>query len=460
LIDQFGKSAVVLLGLAVVAVGFRSLFPPRHHVGGTSDARPLVVWTFDRGSAESFPDRSDGRVVDVRPVPVRLLDVRLMAQALSRSGSSSPVDVVETEIGSTGKYLTSAGHRAFLPLDELLESAPWFRAIPESRRAVWRDPTGRQLLVPRDLHPVLLAYRADLFAEVGLDPAQAQTWDELIELCRQYESARLDRGQAGFRSIELPPAGAGVLLLILQQRQIALISPSGRPDLSDPRLLQTLLDYASWVSLAGTPPARTIELTAADLTAGRVAMLPVADWRIGQLKRFAPDLAGKLRLRPLPSYLRTESNAPTASWGGTGIGIPAMAPDPSASWRLIDSLFRDTEAAVTRYERTQILPVSPQHWTDPRITAADPYFGGQAAGRLLAAVAAELPPQRLSPLYPAVQMELNALTASVVRAYRTSGRAEAEAVATRGLAAAGERLTRRYESTAETGVPASPGRLP
>ena len=454
-IDAFGKSSRVLLVVAAVGAVFLFL------TGKPAGSGALVVWTFDRASADSFPAEVDGRSVEVRRVPVRLLDVRVMALSMAAAGrekgsggggvgiQGGTVDLVETEMGSVGKYFLSpsVAEGAWVGLGERLAAAPWARSLPESRLAVWRDTTGVQRLLPRDIHPTTLTYQPELFAEVGLDATVARTWGELAELCGAYERARAELGQASHRAIEWPRANASVVLLILQQRGVELISAGGRPDLSDPRIAETLAAYAGWVGRAGVPPARSVELTAGDLIAGRLAMLPTADWRAGLIERAAPELSGKLRMRPLPVFSLTENNAPTATWGGTGIGIPASARDPEASWRLLELLYTDNSAAVDRYLATRVLPVLPETWGDPRLTASEPFYGGQAVGRLLAALAGALPPaaaRRVSPLYPTVQMELNGVTSAVVSGHAEGDPGATRAFAERLLAAAQVRLDARW----------------
>lgn len=470
--SQLGPSGYVLVAAALLGAGVLAA-TNRAEVGGK-----LVVWTFDRSSAESFPVEVDGVAVDVRRVPVRLLDVRMTALSLSGTKGTSPADVVETEISSVGKYFRGAGIEsdavgvdadvnAWLPLDKYLGAADnaadhsadhtaghlgsgavpaWWRDIPESRRALWRDPQGRQRLLPRDLHPTTLTYLPELFSEVGLDPTEPRTWAELAELGRRYDQLRKDLGQTAYRSIEWPRNNASVVLLVLQQRGVRLFAASGRPDFSDPRIAETLAAYASWVTSAGAEPARSLELTAADLSSGKLAMLPTPDWRAGLIERAAPELAGRVRMRPLPVFSMSESNAPTASWGGTGIGIPAGAKRPDESWRLIDALYSDRERLVDRYVATRILPVVPSVWEDPRVTGPEAYYGGQAVGALLSALARELPPMQVSPLYTAVQMELNGVTSAVVRAYESGGESAAMETAGRLLQAAGRRLDERWHA--------------
>src|SRR5581483_2058886 len=108
--------------------------------------------------------------------------------------------------------------------------------------------------------------------------------------------------------------------------------------LNDPRVAQTMRIYADMV--AGPDPAGTDfnpspGLRYRDLANGDICAMITPDWEVSYVKRYASDIPGKLAMMALPKFDPTD--APTASWGGTMIGIPRDCRDPEASWKLIES---------------------------------------------------------------------------------------------------------------------------
>ena len=61
---------------------------------------------------------------------------------------------------------------------------------------------------------------------------------------------------------------------------------------------------------------------ARDLTAGSVCALFTPDWKLDQIKAYAPGVAGKMRMMPLPIFETGDS--PTSTWGA--ISVRAASP--------------------------------------------------------------------------------------------------------------------------------------
>lgn len=469
MIEQLGRAGVVLAAVGAIAWGSLSLY------GGGRGEGELVVWAFDAGSAASYPAAFEGARVRVDVLPSPLLNARAGARALAGASGGGPSELIEVEIGSVGKYFRGRAEGTFLvPLAGEGAEPPrqgdreeGDGALLETRLAHWRY-RGVQLAWPRDVHPVVLVYRDDLWREAGVEVRSLRTWAELIDACRVYEDYWAAKGHPEYRSMELPRSGAGVVHLILQQRGLSLTDEAGMPRLADPRVAATLVEYASWVGgedAVGSSPARRIDLTAEDLASGRVGAMLAADWRLGQLKRVMPDLAGKLSAAPLPVFDDADPghDAPTASWGGTGVAVPRDARDPARARRLAWKVATDREAGVARFATTLILSAATDTWRDMRVRAPESFFGALhvpgpdersdaddydwGIGALLADLAGELPPQTVTATTALAQMELNLAVNAVVRAYARGGRAEADRVARETLEAAGLRVRDRAEAT-------------
>ncbi len=383
---------VLALTMVAAATGVALLVrPPR-------PAADLTLWTFtpvdaaaDRVAAVAFARRTS-RTVDVDLVAAAAMDVRLsslfMADLRPAADAGRP-DVVELEVESVGKFLRGPpAEVGFVPLDGYLRRGGWAGRIVPSRLAAY-SLGGHVFGLPLDVHPVVLVYRPDL-----IDFSAAGTWPAVQAACLR-QGCRL--GLSG--------TSPDVLLAMLQQRHVELVDSGGTPHLADP----VVADTVCWYARAAAGPNRIGADTnpapggaAADLAAGDVAALVLADWAVADLERSAPSLAGRVAMVPLPRF--DPADAPTASWGGTMAGIPRFCPDPDRAWQLMESTYLTD--AVGRYRTTGVLPPLPAAWADPAFHRPDPFFGGQRVAELYIRLAGELPPRRVTPYTTTAQAML------------------------------------------------------
>jgi ABC-type glycerol-3-phosphate transport system substrate-binding protein len=132
-----------------------------------------------------------------------------------------------------------------------------------------------------------------------------------------------------------------------------------------------------------------------DIATGDVGAMLTPDWAVTSLRRYTPELARKLAMLPLPRFDPTD--APTATWGGTMIGIPRNARDPQASWALLKHLYLTPEAFEARQRYTDILPPTKSMWGDARYDAPDALYDGQRTARLFAELAEQVPARTVTP---------------------------------------------------------------
>ncbi len=406
---------ILALTVVAVATGVALLFRPGR------PAADLTVWTFtpadavaDRAAADAFTRRT-GVTARTDLVAAAALDVRLsslfMANLRPAVDPARP-DVVELEIESVGKFLRGLPDDVgFLPLDDDLRRGGWLDRIL-SARLVPYSLGGHVFGLPLDVHPVVLVYRRDL-----LDGSGADTWPRWQAHCLRYQ-----RSHPGRSAMGLPAASPAVLLAMLQQRHVELVDAACTPHLTDAAVVETVC----WYARAAAGPGRIGTDTnpapggaAADLAAGDVAALVLADWAVADLERSAPSLAGRLAMVPLPRF--DPADRRTASWGGTMAGIPRFCPDPGRAWQLIESLY--LAKAVDRYRATGVLPPLPGAWADPAFHQPDAFFAGQRVAELYTHLAAELPARPVTPYTTTAQNLLAYVLNRAVTAVRPDGEA-------------------------------------
>ena len=378
-------SPVWLVALVTLAAGVAILARP------ATPRADQTVWTFAQTHADALrsPDadgltpldvyeRRTGRSVAVRVLGVRAMDLRLTA--LSRAGDADALpDVAQLEVGQAAKYLDrTVADVPFRPLD-----VP--AGVLASRLATWQRD-GITFGLPVDVHPVALAYRADLWAEAGLDPTAAATWPALADLMRRYV-AHHGGGGTEVAALEFNRNGGDHLVLLLRQRDL----DPATLDEADPRVIETV-EFAAGLLAEGIarPTARGHGRWAAEFEAGDVGMLWLADWRAAYLVAGAPGLAGRVGLMPLPRF--EASDAPTATWGGTAMFVPAAVAGPAAA-ELASFLAYDPSVLAARRRTTSVLPPLPGAWEDDG--EEDGYFTTPPR-RVFADLAAVAPPAAMS----------------------------------------------------------------
>lgn len=372
----------------------------------------LVVWTFTDLNARTYRgdgsttqptlvdlyQQTAGQSVGVKLIGVQALNVRLTSIFDNGGANTEVPDLVEIEISSVGRFFRPPIDQVgFLPLNDRLAASGWDKRLLASRLAPW-SKQGVIFGVPKDVHPVSLVYRKDLFEQAGVDLPAAKTWPEFQAACLEFQSYWLANGLPHRRAIELPAASADFLVVMLLQRHINLLDTDNTQHLTDDRVADTVEFYARCVAggrSIGGDPSPGANLWVRDLTDGDLCSIFAPDWRTSYLIRTAPDLAGKLAMMPLPRF--DPADAPTATWGGTMMAIPKQARDPEKSWKLLQHLSLSPASMNARLQYSTILPPVIEAWDDPRWHRPDAMFSGQRIGELYIALAKQLPERYVTP---------------------------------------------------------------
>jgi len=391
-----GKTFGLLCVLAALGTAWAATRP-------REPSADLVVWVFADSHAQLYRqtlvpafEKTSGLRVRVELINARAMETRLQSILLAGQTHALP-DVVELEIGSIARFFRAPPERiGLLPLESRLSSNSLERLLP-ARRETW-SKGGHVFGVPLDVHPVALVYRKDLWDEADLDPTRCESWDDFAELARQF------RGRFPNRfAIELPPASADVLVMMLLQRGVNLISASGQSALTDPRVADTVAFYAR---LAGGARAAGDASTPGplnylrDLRDGRIASILAADWRFAEIVRYAPDLLDRLAVMPLPKFDLTD--APTSTWGGTMMGIPRASKHLSNAVRLLEHLSLSEQSIEARKQLGLAIPLA-NAGTIARPILAVP---GRDAFSFYQALANQVPQRVVTPATALAQLEL------------------------------------------------------
>lgn len=452
---HLGKPIATMIALACGA-GLLSRFTSH-----TSQRADVELWTFadshrrEYGGAdlpagvpsplERFTAQT-GLSADVKLIQQRAMNTRLSALILGDVRGAELPDVVELEISSVGRFFGPPVDRVgFLPLNDLLARDGWRDKIVESRLAAW-SKGGQIFGVPGDVHPTMIAYNDELFRAAGVDLAASETWDQFIDNCLRAQRAWREQGVRDRWALELPRNSSGWLVTMLLERGVSLIDADGGLRITDERVLNTLVTYCE-MSVGdrriGAQPSEGNQSYALDMNGGTLAAMIAPDWRVKYLRDYAPSLAGKMRVMPMPRW--PDSPYRTSTWGGTAIAIPRNAPDPEKSWRLIESLYLGGGSAPSR--NSYKLSAVRTHWAnDPLRDEHDAFYSGQQVRKLIADLADEVPPRYVSPASTYAEVALaQVLIDAIGRTRRPGDEAEFRAYCAEQLAAADRMVRARIE---------------
>jgi ABC-type glycerol-3-phosphate transport system substrate-binding protein len=176
---------------------------------------------------------------------------------------------------------------------------------------------------------------------------------------------------------------------------------------------------------------------------GDICAFITPDWRISYIRSYAPELAGRVRFRPLPRF--DPDDPPTSTWGGTMAGIPRNVKDVEASWALLKTLYFGAPALEARLRHTVILPASRSDWADPVFHEPDPFFGGQYINRELIELAEQIPPRYVTPFTTLGTQALSTVLHRAISHVESQGPEGLEAACQRWLDQAAADLERRIE---------------
>jgi arabinosaccharide transport system substrate-binding protein len=372
-------------------------------------ARGLTLWTFARPHALMY-----GPIVEAwntersPPVELRLIGRRVLEHRML-SGFFAGVetaDLIEVERSIAGRAFTGPIESVgFLDLTQRLDAEGIIGQINPPSLSPWTT-RGRVFGIPHDVHPVMLAYRADLVERAGIDVSRIETWDDFAREMRPLIRDRDGDGEPETYPLAFWPTELSKIDLLILQGGGSFFDARGRATMDSDRNAELLARMVSWCVGPGRIAAEVPDFTMGGnelKIRGRAACFFFPDWMCDVWNRELPQMAGRLRLMPLPAW--EPGGRRTSVWGGTMLAIPRTTPDPDAAWAFAKHLYLSRELARVLYREGDIITAVRTHWDDPVYDQPDPYFGGQAKGRMYVELAERVPSRTSSPYQRRAQEE-------------------------------------------------------
>lgn len=368
---------------------------------GDDRSDTLEFWIFAQTHYDEFSARipafeaaNPGVKVELRLIS-KLHD-KLLAAFLSGIGGP---DLSEVEISSVGRFFKGTKEEiGFVDLTDRIEREGITDEFVQARLAPW-SLGGRVYGLPRDVHPVMLLYRHDVYEVAGIDPASIETWHDFVRETRPLARDEDGDGRADRYPIMLSAHKPGHFWLMLLQNGGGMFDEDGGIIIDNDIAVSTLEFYCSLLNeeQLAIPEFSQDPASYAAMKEGIILGVLAPDWYISFVRRFVPELEGKWRAMPLPAWREGERR--TSTWGGTMIAVTKQAENPDLAWEFAKFAYMDDEALANRYRKTFIIPPIRSAWSNPVYGESEAYLDGQVLGRSLTELAPHIPGFHLNPYW-------------------------------------------------------------
>jgi arabinosaccharide transport system substrate-binding protein len=418
----YGKAPLAILMVAILSgIGILA-----SHFLGKGEEYDLIFVVSAKPHYESYSkvlpefEKAHGVKVQMQLVESRALTNRL--QSALMAGSPVP-DVVEIPGDALAFFCKGPIEDVgFVDLTDRIREERLDERMVSSRFTVWSS-RGHIFAMPHDVHPVVLAYRADIIEdELGIVPERdLRTWEDFARVGRRVTRDLNGDGIIDRYMIDLPNDGGYGLTILMLQKGINLFDENGRLTMYDEGLVDLIIWY-----LRQTYGKDRISFAAGWGQTLSKAMLDglalfyfTPDWRAKLFETDVPDLAGKMKLMPLPVW--EEGGRRTSVWGGTGLAITKQSEKQELAWELAKFLYLKKEDLADRFAITYIIPPVRDAWDLPEFKTPVRFYSNQPIGTILADLAPESPPEFRTPYNQLATNKLGDTFLNAVNYFETHG---------------------------------------
>ena len=405
MLKMFSPGLWIVLLLAAGSTLLIALLPVTTGTG-------MEMWLFDGNHAKiaGLIAADWNRDHPKTPVQIHLITgTAMQARMMGAFYSDTPVaDLIEVERGMIG--LVFAGPMAdigFADLTGRLDRENLRSGINGPSFSPWTN-RGHIFGLPHDVHPVMLLYRADLVEAAGIDVSKIETWEDYFRVMRPLMVDLDGDGRNDRFLLNESPLSLYAHEVLLLQAGGRMFDEQNQPTLNDPKNAEVIARIATWC----TGPTHVASETSAGggsflrlVRDGYIVGLLAPDWFSGSIRVSLPDMAGKFKVMPLPAW--EKGGRRTSVLGGTMLGITKASPTPDAAWAFAKYLYLSPANAKRLYDEVGIISPVKANWSQSFYDRPDPYFCGQALGRMYIRLAPDVPLRPSSPYYSLAQQLLN-----------------------------------------------------
>jgi ABC-type glycerol-3-phosphate transport system substrate-binding protein len=256
--------------------------------------------------------------------------------------------------------------------------------------------------LPWDIGPTAVFYRRDIYDEHGLEADDIETWDDFRE---QGEQLPDDIYMFNIPENDLD----GVWRYQFRQLGNQPFTDDGEVNIhnDDSVMIAETLKELYDAGLASTYDGWSTEWFNG-YGEGEIASLPSAAWMEGTLRDELPDTAGNWGVYRIPAH--EEGGARASNWGGSSLMIPSQieSAEQNRAFDYIEWSLATDEMQLLMYDEYGLFPALETTYDHDDVFDEElDFYDGQAARRLFADVAEEMPEYEYSVDTPYVSDAIN-----------------------------------------------------
>lgn len=401
--DRPSLGVRLVIALAVLSGVAHALWPTPARDGKT-------MWTFSRlheqlyrPLVDEWNDEHTPRI-NLTQLSMPALEQRMLSGFLARTAAA---DIIEAERRIAARAFTGPLEAVgFVDLTDRLEREGLLENINAPSFGPWSS-RGRIFGIPHDIHPVMLAYRADIIEAAGIDLSKVETWEEFATALRPLMADKNGDGEPDHFLLNFWETQEDQMEVLLLQAGGRFFDEEGRPEIASEINARVLSTLVTWCYGPSRICADAPEFSASGnqlILNGYVLAALMPDWLCNVWRNEIPQLAGKVKLMPVPAWER--GGRRTSVRGGTMLGISRDAGDFENLWAFASHLYLSRELARELYRTGDIVTPVKTLWDDPVFDEADAYFGGQKKGRMYLELAPTVPARTSSPYNKFAQLRM------------------------------------------------------
>lgn len=323
-----------------------------------------------------------------------------VSAGLSSGGSGMP-DVVQVENNRvhsfTDEFPNAFTNLSSLGYDEHVDK------FSESKIEGLKDSEGNVIAAPRDLGPVGVIYRTDIFEEAGVDPASIETWEDYIEAGKTVTE---HTGKA-FLGTE----GDGLLRIMLQQQGAYYFTEDGKLDLTSPEAQNAAEIMQKMKDEGLITYTNNWDGQVAAMKNGEVATHPGAVWWSGTMLEQMPELSGKWDMFELPAF--EAGGVRAANDGGSALAIPESSDNKVAAYVFAEFATTDVDSQIKALTNRGLFPALLAAYEEPIFSEDQEYFNNQPFFQKFADTVENIQPVNHAP----AELEVRSVMGSEMEAF-------------------------------------------
>lgn len=359
----------------------------------------LTLWTFQELHLDLYREMLDEWNAD--PANPKLdIDMQVMGYddmhnkltIALQTGEGAP-DISEIEIGMYANYLK--GDIQLLPLNDVVD--PIADKIVMARMNNYAR-NGQYYGIDHHIGATVMFYNTEILEAAGINYEDIKTWDDF------HEAGKTVLEKTGKPMIVWESTDCWSLYPLVSQAGGDWLTWDGEVVMDSPEVIKTL-DFMKSMLNDGTAVPCPGGFTHAEeywgaMNAGEYACVSMPFWYLNRFTDYMPDLAGKMKVAPLPLW--PDGGHKSSQMGGTGVSVIASSPNAEIAKQFIAFATLSREGCINTWKLLGFDPIRMDIYDDPAMKEDNKFFQyyGDDIFDQLAKVLDDIPDTVISDLYP------------------------------------------------------------